>query len=146
MFYPYRPHQLHLLELNLDFVLHICSMGKCIARHSNYWDLNSKKKAHMIENSGLKICIMYLKQSVLDKQTVDLYDSTVLKKSKGVDNSTKATICYTHVHVGTSLIALNAVKAELTWAFFFLNQPCPTRKSAKRNRCINATPFVDNMT
>ena len=131
--------------VNLDFVVHIWSMGNCITRHSYFWDLNSKRKAHIIENRGLKICIMYLKQSALDKQTVDLYDATVLKKSKGVDNSTKATIWCTHVHVETSLIALSAVKAELSWAFF-LNQPRPTRRSAKRNRCINATPFVVNVT
>ena len=71
-------------------------MAKCIARRSSYWDLNSKKKPHIIENSGLKICITYLKQSALDKQTSDLYDATVLKKSKGVDNSTKAPMWYTH--------------------------------------------------
>ena len=28
------------------------------AKHSNYWDLHSKKKAHIVENSGLKICIL----------------------------------------------------------------------------------------
>ena len=120
-------------------------MGKCIARHRNYWDLNSKKKAHIIENSGLKMCITYLKQSTLDKQTVDLHDVAVLKKSKGVDKFTRATIWYTHVHVETTLIALNAVKADLSWAFS-LNQPRPTQRSAKRNRCINATPFVHNVT
>ena len=48
-----------------------------------------------------------------DRHTVDLYDATVLKKkSKGVDNSTKATIWYTHAQ--TSLMALNAVKAALS--------------------------------
>ena len=78
-----------------------------LAKHTNYWDLKSKKRARKVENSGLKICITYLKQSTLDKQTVGLYDATVLKESKGVDNSTKATICYTHEQ--TTVMALNAV-------------------------------------
>ena len=38
-------------------------------------------------------------------------------------------------------MALNAVKAALSRTFF-LNQPRLTRKSAKRNRCINGTPFI----
>ena len=38
-------------------------------------------------------------------------------------------------------MALNAVKAALSRAFL-LNQPRPTRASAKRDRCINATSFT----
>ena len=76
---------------------------------------------------------------------MDLYHATVLKKNEGVDNSTNATVWYTYVHVETSLSALNAAKAELSWAFS-LNQRRPTRGSAKRNRCINATLFADNVT
>ena len=38
-------------------------------------------------------------------------------------------------------MALIAVKAALSSEFPF-NQARPTRKCAKRNRCINATPFI----
>ena len=72
---------------------------------------------------------------------MDLYDTTVLKK-RARGSIILPTIWYTHIYgVQISLMALIAVKAAFSWAFPF-NQARPTRTSAKRNRCINATPFI----
>ena len=55
------------IELILDFVfrvffndqMHLSSKFVWTpAKHSNYLDLHSKKKAHKVENSSLKICIL----------------------------------------------------------------------------------------
>ena len=134
------------IELILDFVFRVFSTIKCIlvlnlSEHppntAIIWIFIRKRKHTKLRTVALK-SVFWNELAALDKQTVDLYDASELKK-RARGSIILPTIWYTYVQI--SLMALIAVKAALSWEFPF-NQARPTRTSAKRNRCINATPFI----